>query len=151
MTLNDIIYVLMTSLLPVIEIRGALPLALALDMPAAFAFTLCVIGNMLPIPFLILLTRKILNWMKTLKFFGPIAKKIEAKGLKNSKGAKKLSFWGLLILVAIPLPGTGAWTGALVASLLNMRLKDSLPAIFIGVCTAGIIVLLVSLGIIHLL
>ena len=151
MTFNDIIYVIVTSMLPVIEIRGALPLALALDIPTAFAFILCVIGNMIPIPFLILLTRKILNWMKTLKLFRPIAEKIEAKGLKNSKGAKKLSFWGLLILVAIPLPGTGAWTGALVASLLNMRLKDSLPAIFFGVCIAGLIVLLVSLGVIHLL
>ena len=151
MTLNDIIYVLITSMLPVIEIRGALPLALALDIPTALAFILCVIGNMIPIPFLILLTRKILSWMKTLKVFRPIAEKIEAKGLKNSKGAQKISFWGLLILVAIPLPGTGAWTGALVASLLNMRLKDSLPAIFVGVCIAGLIVLLVSLGIIHLL
>lgn len=151
MTLTDILSVLFTAMLPVLEIRGALPVALALDMPVGFAFILCVFGNMLPIPFLILLTRKILNWMKTLKVFRPIAEKIESKGIKRTKGVNQISFLGLLILVAIPLPGTGAWTGALVASLLNMRLRDSLPAILLGVCIAGIIVLTVSLGVIHLL
>ena len=148
MTLRDIWSVLLTAILPVLEIRGALPLALSKDFPPVFAYILCVIGNMLPVPFVILLARRILKWMKNLSWLKHFAARLEARAHRHSQKVLQFSFWGLMILVAIPLPGTGAWTGALVASVLDMRLRSSLPAIFTGVCIAGIIVLLVYSGVI---
>ena len=103
---------------------------------------------MRPIPFLILLTRKVIEWLKKHKILIKFTRWLENKGSKGVQKVKKYSFWGLFILVAIPLPGTGAWTGALVASLLDMRLKRALPAIAIGVAAAGLIVLAVTYGVI---
>ena len=108
------------------------------------------IGNMIPVPILILLTRKVLDWMKERHIFDKLTDFVERKGEKNAQKVREYSFWGLFILVAIPLPGTGAWTGALVASLLNMRLKRALPAIAMGVAVAGVIVLLATHGAIHI-
>lgn len=103
---------------------------------------------MLPIPILILLTRKIIEWLKKYNMLVKLTAWLENKGSKGAQKVQKYSFWGLFILVAIPLPGTGAWTGALVASLLDMRLKRALPAIAMGVAAAGLIVLLVTYGVI---
>ena len=139
---------LVTAMLPVLEIRGAIPVGVALGLDPWLAFAVGFVGNMLPIPFLILLTRKVIEWLKKHNILVKFTRWLEDKGSKGAQKVKKYSFWGLFILVAIPLPGTGAWTGALAASLLDMRLKRALPAIAMGVATAGLIVLAVTYGVI---
>lgn len=139
---------LVTAMMPILEIRGAIPVGVALGLDPWLAFAVGFVGNMLPIPILILLTRKIIEWLKKHNMLVKLTAWLEKKGSKGAQKVQKYSFWGLFILVAIPLPGTGAWTGALVASLLDMRLKRALPAIAMGVAAAGLIVLLVTYGVI---
>ena len=139
---------LVTAMLPIIEIRGAIPVGVASGLDPWLAFAVGFVGNMLPIPILILLTRKVIEWLKKHNMLVKLTAWLENKGSKGAQKVQKYSFWGLFILVAIPLPGTGAWTGALVASLLDMRLKRALPAIAMGVAAAGLIVLLVTYGVI---
>lgn len=135
-------------MMPILEIRGAIPVGVASGLDPWLAFAVGFVGNMLPIPILILLTRKIIEWLKKHNMLVKLTAWLENKGSKGAQKVQKYSFWGLFILVAIPLPGTGAWTGALVASLLDMRLKRALPAIAMGVAAAGLIVLLVTYGVI---
>lgn len=137
-----------TALLPVLEVRGAIPVGIANGLDAWTAYIVSVIGNMLPIPFLILLARKVIDWLKKHNILVKFTSWLERKGAEKGERVQQYSFWGLLIVVAIPLPGTGAWTGALVASLLNMRLKNALPAITLGVLIAGGIVMAVTFGIV---
>lgn len=139
---------LVTAMMPILEIRGAIPVGVASGLDPWLAFAVGFVGNMLPIPILILLTRKIIEWLKKHNVLVKLTAWLENKGSKGAQKVQKYSFWGLFILVAIPLPGTGAWTGALVASLLDMRLKRALPAIAMGVAVAGLIVLLVTYGVI---
>ena len=139
---------LVTAMLPILEIRGAIPVGVASGLDPWLAFAVGFVGNMLPIPILILLTRKVIEWLKQHNMLVKVTAWLENKGSKGAQKVQKYSFWGLFILVAIPLPGTGAWTGALVASLLDMRLKRALPAIAMGVAVAGLIVLLVTYGVI---
>ncbi|MDY3080060.1 MAG: small multi-drug export protein [Oscillospiraceae bacterium] len=146
--LLDILKTLFTAMLPVLEIRGAIPVGIAAGLDPWLAFAIGVVGNMLPIPILILITRHIINWMKKHGILVRFTEWLERKGEKKAKTIQQYSFWGLFILVAIPLPGTGAWTGALAASLLDMRLKNALPAILMGVIVAGIIVMLLTFGVI---
>lgn len=136
------------AMLPVIEIRGAIPIGIAQGLDPWLAYVIGVIGNMLPVPFLVLLTRHIIEWLKKHNILVRFTSWLERKGREKSKQVIAYSFWGLLLLVAIPLPGTGAWTGALVASLLNMRLKNCLPAITLGVMIAGGIVMAITFGVI---
>lgn len=137
-----------TAMLPVLELRGAIPLGVAMDLNYPLLFTLSVLGNMLPVPFIILFIRRIFKWMrKKSDFLEKIVLKLENKAFSKSDLIKKYELAGLLILVAIPLPGTGAWTGALVAALLDLRLKSAVPVIFFGVIIAGIIMTCVSYGI----
>lgn len=146
--LKDILKTLFIGMLPVLEIRGAIPVGVAAGMDPWSAFFIGFVGNMLPVPFLILLTRKIIEWMKKHHILDKLTSFLERKGSQKAQTVQKYSFWGLFILVAIPLPGTGAWTGALVASLLDMRLKRALPAIAMGVIVAGLIVLLATYGVV---
>ena len=139
---------LVTAMMPILEIRGAIPVGVASGLDPWLAFAVGFVGNMLPIPILRLLTRKIIEWLKKHNMLVKLTAWLENKGSKGAQKVQKYSFWGLFILVAIPLPGTGAWTGALVASLLDMRLKRALPAIAMGVAVAGLIVLLVTYGVI---
>ena len=139
---------LVTAMMPILEIRGAIPVGVASGLDPWLAFAVGFVGNMLPIPILILLTRKIIEWLKKHNVLVKLTAWLENKGSKGAQKVQKYSFWGLFILVAIPLPGTGAWTGALVASRLDMRLKRALPAIAMGVAAAGLIVLLVTYGVI---
>lgn len=139
---------LVTAMMPILEIRGAIPVGVASGLDPWLAFAVGFVGNMLPIPILILLTRKIIELLKKHNMLVKLTAWLENKGSKGAQKVQKYSFWGLFILVAIPLPGTGAWTGALVASLLDMRLKRALPAIAMGVAVAGLIVLLVTYGVI---
>ena len=134
------------SVMPVLELRGGLIAARLLEMDVLRAFFFCFVGNMLPIPFILLFIRKIFDWMRKWKHFGKIILKLEGKAEKHRKTIEKYGAWGLLILVAVPLPGTGAWTGALVAALMRLKIKKSLPVIALGVLTAGIIVSLIMYG-----
>lgn len=138
-------------MVPVIELRGAIPIALAKDIEPWVAFMLAVFGNMLPVPFILVFVRSVFNWMKKYEKLGRIVTKLEARAESKSESVRKYELVGLCILVAIPLPGTGAWTGALVAALMKMRIRRALPTIFVGVVIAGVIVTLVSVLGIHAL
>lgn len=139
------------SMVPVLELRGALPIALATGLDPALSYVLCVVCNMIPVPFIILFIRRILNWMTVRGgFLAKVSTWVENLGQKKLEAYRRYEVAGLYLFVAIPLPGTGAWTGALIAALLGMRLKHSVPTIFLGVLTAGLIMLLVSLGIINI-
>lgn len=140
--------VFIISLFPILELRGGLIAAGLLNIPFAKAFLICFIGNMLPVPFILLFIRKIFEVLKRAKPFRKIVDKMERKADKNGDKIRKYELWGLLLLVAIPLPGTGAWTGALVAAMMDMSLKRSLPVIAIGVVIAGLIVSAVMYGIV---
>mgnify|MGYP000382163813 FL=1 len=132
--------VFIISVLPVLELRGGLIAAKLLDMNIIRAFIVCYLGNMLPIPFILLFLRKIFDLMRKSKKLGEIVGKLEHKAEKHRKTIDKYGAWGLLVLVAIPLPGTGGWTGALVAEIMDIKFKKALPIIALGVLIAGFIV-----------
>lgn len=146
--LMNCLWVLFISMVPVIELRGAIPVGFALELPLWLNFILCTVGNFIPVPFILLFIRKILAWMKKANRLEKIALWIEAKAHKHSDKVMKGVASGLFLFVAIPLPGTGAWTGALIAALMNMRLRYALPAIFFGIVGAGIIMSLLTYGLI---
>lgn len=138
------------SMSPILELRGSIAYGMGAGLEPWFVFIVAIIGNMIPIPFIILFIRKVFEWIRThMKWLGGLVERLEAKGNnpKNQEKIKKYGFWGLFMFVAIPLPGTGAWTGALVAAMLGMRLKNAVPAICLGVVSAGIIVTVAYSGI----
>ncbi len=137
---NELV-VFIVSMMPIIELRGAIPLGVFFNMNPWITFFLAVIGNLLPIPFIILCARPIVDFFLKTKLFRPLGEWLENKVRKNSHKITKYKTFGLFLFVAIPLPGTGAWTGALLAALMNMRLKDAFPSIALGVVTAGLIML----------
>ena len=146
-TLGKIITTFFISMVPIIELRGAIPYATGMGLVPEIAIPVAMIGNLIPIPFIILFIKKIFAWMrKTSPKLNGIVDKMEAKAEKNKEKVLKYAFWGLAIFVAIPLPGTGAWTGALVAAMLDMPLKKAFPSVVLGVLGAGIIVAFVSYG-----
>ena len=138
-------------MVPVLELRGAIPLGVAAGMPPITALLVAIIGNMVPVPFIILFIRRIFHWLRGKGKIGALVEKLERRAEQKSDVVKKYAGIGLLLLVAIPLPGTGAWTGALVAALMNMRLKRALPDIFLGVVIAGFIITCLTYGATHLL
>ena len=140
------VYILIVSMFPIVELRGAIPLAMALRMPLIPSFIVSIIGNIIPIPFILLLIKKLCEWMKTKKSLSKIPLFLERKVEQKRDKIEKYAKWGLFLFVAIPLPGTGAWTGALIASFLNFKFKDSLIAIIGGVLTAGVIMSVFSYG-----
>ncbi len=146
MDIKNILYIFLCSMVPIIELRGAIPMGAALDIPFYINYIISVVGNMLPVPFILLFIRHILHWMKKIPKLDKIAAWIENKAEKNKAKVLKYATFGLYVFVAIPLPGTGAWTGALVAAMLDMRMKRSIPAILLGVMTAGVIMSLASYG-----
>lgn len=134
------------SMVPVIELRGALPWAIAHGLPAVPSYFLCVFFNLLPVPFILIFLKKVLTWMDTTKRLCRISHWVETYAQKKLDAYYKYEVLGLFLLVAVPLPGTGAWTGALVAALLGMKPKNAIPSIILGVAAAGIIMLTVSIG-----
>lgn len=132
------------SLLPILELRGGLVAAALLGVPWYVAFPICVVGNMLPMPFILLFIKRIFALLRKVPGFRTIIPKLEKKAGEKGSAINRGRFIGLFSFVAIPLPGTGAWMGALAATLLDIRMKRSLPIIFLGVITAGIIMLLVA-------
>ena len=138
---------LFVSMVPIIELRGAIPIATGLGLEPWIAIPIAMVGNLIPIPFIIIFIKKIFAWMRKVSpKLNKVVDKMEAKAEKNKERVLKYAFWGLALFVAIPLPGTGGWTGALVAAMLDMPLKKAFPSIVIGVVGAGIIISFVSYG-----
>ena len=134
------------SMVPILELRGGLLAAgpALLNVPMWTAIPVCIIGNLIPIPFILLLITPIFNWMKGTKHLKPFVERMEAKAMKKSDQIEKYEFWGLLLFVGIPLPGTGAWTGALIASLVGVKFRKAFPAIICGVLLASVIMTILS-------
>ena len=143
--------IFLISMMPLLEVRGGLLAASLLDVSILTAIPICVIGNIIPIPFILLFIRAILDWMKKVPKLSKIALWLEKRAAKNSDKVSKYAAWGLFLFVAVPLPGTGAWTGALVAAVLKMRLKHSLISVIGGVLAAGLIVTGISYGVLGFL
>ncbi len=138
------------SMVPVVELRLGLPYGIALGLSYPLALAAALLGNMFPTPFIIVYIRRIFNWLRThWSSLNGLITRLEKKADTKGETIRRYGFWGLIILVAIPLPGTGAWTGALAAAFLNLRLREAIPAIFIGVCIAAAIMTGVTFGIIH--
>ncbi|MBE6774740.1 MAG: small multi-drug export protein [Ruminococcaceae bacterium] len=139
------------SMLPILELRGGLIAAKLMGIEFFKAFAICFVGNMLPIPFILLFIRKIFSFMKKIPKVEAIIDKLEARSLRKADNVRKYRLLGLLLFVGIPLPGTGAWTGALIADLLDIRIKHSLPIITAGVFIAGVIISILSYGLLGLI
>ena len=139
------------SMVPILELRGGLLAASLLKIPAATAIPICIIGNIIPIPFILLFIRQIFKLMKKTKIFHGLIEKLENRAMGKSDQIKKYEFWGLMLFVGIPLPGTGAWTGALVASLLHMKFGKAFGAILVGIALATVIMSILSYGVLGVL
>lgn len=135
--------VILTALLPLVELRGAIPVGVALGIGPLQSFLLGLLGSMLPVPAILFLIRPILNYLRDTAFKGWTEKLISRSLMKSGK-IQRYGFWGLILFVAVPLPGTGVWSGALIAALLDMRFKLALPAILLGNAIAGFIIMLLS-------
>lgn len=144
------ILVFIISLMPILELRGGLLAAALLGLDPILAYIISIIGNVLPVPFILFLIVKILEWMRNCKlgFFNKIANWLNEKVEKNKGQIEKLGYWGLLLFVGVPLPGTGAWTGTLLAAVLNMDKKKSFFTIMAGVFMASIIMMILSYGLV---
>ncbi len=145
--LYSFLYVFLISMVPVIELRGAIPVGAALGMPWYENLIAAICGNLLPVPFILLFVRKILAWMEQRGWFLWFVRFINEKVRKHTNKVLRYARWGLLLFVAIPLPGTGAWTGALIAAFLDMRMRSAFPAIGAGVVIAGAIMTVASYGV----
>lgn len=139
--------VFIISMLPILELRGGLIAASLLDMNPVTSFIVCFLGNIIPIPFILWFITPLFNKMKKTKLFSGLATKLENKAMSKKEQIEKYEFWGLLLFVGIPLPGTGAWTGCLIAALLDMNKKKSFLAATLGVLLAGIIMMILSFGV----
>ncbi len=139
------------SMIPLIELRGSILVGGTLNLPFVQTFIASVIGNMIPIPFILLFIEKIFDWMKKTKHLSKLANGIEKKAMSKSEQIEKYGYLGLFLFVAIPLPGTGAWTGSLLAVLFRLNRKKSLGMIFLGVLTAGLIMSILSYGLLNTL
>ena len=140
-----------TAMVPVLELRGAIPVGVAAGLSPAAACAVSVLGNMVPVPFILLLIRRIFDFLRGTRLFGPKIQWLERRAHLKGRVVRKYRLPGLIILEAIPLPDTGAWTGALVAALLDIRMRHAVPAIFLGVVIAGAIVTTVTYGVVNLI
>ena len=137
--------VFLISMIPILELRGALLVAgPLLGVPVTTAIPLSIIGNIIPVPFILLLITPVFRWMKGTRLFKPMVDKLESKAMSKSDKIEKYEFWGLVLFVGIPLPGTGAWTGSLIAALLVIKFKKSFPAVIIGIFMAIVIMWFIS-------
>ena len=147
--LSPFLQTLIMAMTPVVELRGAIPFGLTLGLDPVTCYIAAVIGNCIPIPFIILFIEHVFRLMRRLSpKFGALVDKLEQRADEKSDVVQKYALWGLVILVAIPLPGTGAWTGSLVAALMNVPLRKSGPACVLGVLIAGVVVMAISTGVI---
>ena len=149
--LKKYLWVFFVSMLPIIELRGAIPISQGLGLPIVPSYVISILGNMLPVPLIYLFARKVLTWGADKPLIGKLFRwclsKGEAGGKKLQETAGRGLFVALMLFVAIPLPGTGAWTGTLAASILNMDFKSSVLAVMCGVLIAGVIMMIASFGV----
>ena len=149
---GELFYTMLMSMVPVVELRGGIPFGVALGLDIWPAYIAAVIGNMIPVPFIIIFIRRIFQWMRVhMPRLNNLVDKLEKKAHLKGRMVTKYKYLGLMIFVAIPLPGTGAWTGALAAAFLDMRLRKALPAIFLGVLIAGVLISALTFGVTSLL
>lgn len=149
---GEFFYTMLMSMVPIVELRGGIPFGVALGLDIWPAYIAAVIGNMLPVPFIILFIRRIFQWMRIhMPRLSSLVDKLEQKAHLKGRIVTKYKYLGLMIFVAIPLPGTGAWTGSLAAAFLNMRLRKAIPSVFLGVLIAGILISAITFGVTSLL
>lgn len=140
------VVIFIISMIPILELRGGLLVASLLNVSLTTAIPICIIGNIIPIPFILLFIKQIFKWLKKVKFFRGIIEKLEARAMSKSDSIRKYEFWGLVLFVGIPLPGTGAWTGSLIAALLDIDFKKAILAELLGIIIATIIMSIFSYG-----
>lgn len=148
--LKTLLSTMLLSMLPVVELRGGIPYGMAQGLGPWAAFAAAAVGNLLPVPGIILLSRQIMNALRTLPRLAEKIDHLERRAHLKGRLVRKYRLFGLMLLVAIPLPGTGAWTGALVAALLDIRLRGALPAIAAGVGVAGMVILCLTYGVLSI-
>lgn len=140
------VVVFIISMIPILELRGGLIVSQLLQIPITKAIPICIIGNIIPIPFILLFIKQIFKWMKKIKIFRGLIEKLENRAMSKSDNIKKYEFWGLVLFVGIPLPGTGAWTGSLIAALLDVDFKKAILAELLGIAIATVIMSFLSYG-----
>ena len=140
------VVVFIISMIPILELRGGLIVSRLLEVPITTAAPLCIIGNIIPIPFILLFIKQVFKWMKKIKIFRGLIEKLENRAMSKSDNIKKYEFWGLVLFVGIPLPGTGAWTGSLIAALLDVDFKKAILAELLGIAIATVIMSIFSYG-----
>ncbi len=146
-TLGQMVLTFCIAMVPVLELRGAIPIGTAYGLDLWTAIFVSILGNLVPVPFIIIFIKKIFAWMRRrMPRLDGLVTGLEKRAADKSETVEKYAFWGLFILVAIPLPGTGAWTGSLVAAMMDMPMRKAFPAIALGVVGAGIIVAFVTYG-----
>ena len=143
--------VILIAAMPIIELRGAIPVGIGLGMSPLHAGILGFLGSLIPVPFILFGIRPVFNYLKKTKRFKNFVEKITHKSMKKSDKIQRYGAWGLLIFVAIPLPGTGVWSGSLIAALLDMRFKWAFPAITVGNAIAGFLIMTLSYGVFRLI
>ncbi len=134
------------SMIPILELRGGLVAASLLQVPITTAIPICIIGNVIPVPFILLFIRQIFKLLRNVKGIGGLIRKLEARAMGKSDSIRKYEFWGLVLFVGVPLPGTGAWTGSLIAALLEVDFKKAILAVLLGIAMATVIMSVVSYG-----
>ncbi|MDE6749170.1 MAG: small multi-drug export protein [Lachnospiraceae bacterium] len=134
------------SMVPILELRGGLLAASLIGVPITTAVPICIVGNIIPIPFILLFIKQIFKLLKKVKIFKGLIEKLESRAMSKSDSIKKYEFWGLVLFVGIPLPGTGAWTGSLIAALLDIDFKKAILAELLGIAIATVIMSVVSYG-----
>ena len=139
--------IFLVSMIPILELRGGLIVASLLHVNMWRAIPICIIGNLIPVPFILLLITKIFALLKKTKKFRGLVEKLENRALGRSDQIQRYEFWGLVLFVGIPLPGTGAWTGSLIAALLGVKNKKAVPAILLGLLMATFIICVIFYGI----
>ena len=140
------IVVFIISMIPILELRGGLIVSQLLQIPITTAIPICIIGNIIPIPFILLFIKQIFKWMKKIRLFRGLIEKLENRAMSKSDNIKNYEFWGLVLFVGIPLPGTGAWTGSLIAALLDVDFKKAVLAELLGIAIATVIMSFLSYG-----
>ncbi len=136
--------VFLVSMVPILELRGGLILSSVLGVEMWKAIGLCIVGNMIPVPFILLFITPIFRWLKQTKKLKPMVEKLENRAMSKKDQIEKYEFWGLALFVGIPLPGTGAWTGSLIAALLDIKFKKAFPAVILGIIMATVIMTTLS-------
>ena len=143
--------VFLISMIPILELRGGLVVSKLIGVPLLTAIPLCIAGNIIPIPFILLFIKQIFKWLKKVPLCEKVVVKLENRALGKSDSIRRYEFWGLALFVGIPLPGTGAWTGSLIAALLNIDLKKAILAELVGVVLATVIMSIFSYGLLEIL